>query len=303
MAYNAEDYVDLKNPTAFTSVYKVNKTLGHDKSDVKKHLLNFDAYRLHHPAPKRFARRVVYSPFPNSTWGLDLAEIEIRRDSKSNYGKNYILVCIDFFDRHAWFEAIKYKRASDVLNAFKKIVERSGRKPEKLTSDYGREFDNKHFKEYCAENNIHQYFTNSPIKCSLCERIIKTIFSIIARYKTYYKTKRFVHKLRDFEYIYNNTYHRSIKTTPANVSDENYWDVYEALYGKIPKKQKPTLAVGTVVLKRNDKPIFTKGYAQTFDKDFYTITQVKDTNPPTYLIKGTDGQLKRAFYRKELLPI
>lgn len=301
MGYTSEKYLDLKNPTAYSSVYKVHKTLGYKKEDIKKQLLKHDGYKLHFPAPKRFRRRKVYSPFPNSTWGLDLAEI--KKYSKSNYGRNYILVCIDFFDRHAWFVALKNKAADTVLDAFKTILERSGRKPERVTSDFGREFENKKFKTFCEQNNIHQFFTSSPIKCSICERLIRSLFQIISRYMTENNTKRFTTKLKDFEFLYNNSYHRSIKRTPASVTKENYWQVYDALYGKIPAKPKPTLAVGDSVLKRKDKPLFTKGYSQTFDKDVYKVIEVKHTNPPTYKIEGGAGRLDRSFYSRELLRV
>jgi len=187
MEYTAEDFVDLTNPTAFTSVHKVTKTLGLKKKNVKRQLLQQNAYRLHFPAPKKFARRRVFSPYTDANWGLDLAEI--KKFSKSNYNKHYILVCIDFFSKHAWFRALKTKTAVEVLDAFKDIIESSGRKPERLTSDYGREFVNSKFKSYCEENNIRQYFTNSPIKCSQCERLVRTLFQIISKYMTHHNTQ------------------------------------------------------------------------------------------------------------------
>lgn len=296
-----ETFVNLKNPTAFTSVHKVHRATGGKKNYIKKQLLKHDAYKLHHPAPKRFPRRRVYSPYPNFTWGLDLAEIT--KYSKSNYNKRYILVCIDFFDRHAWFEPLKTKNTDEVLNAFKNILDRSERKPQSIFHDRGNEFVSRVFKTYCAENNIKQYATFSSVKCSMCERLIRTLFQIISKYMTHHNTKRFIHKLKDFEYIYNNSYHRSIKTNPANVNDDNYWEVYQAQYGRIKKQFKPRLQIGDTVLKVKDKPVFTKGYSQTFDSEPYTVYKVNSTNPPTYLIKNDDGKQQRAYYEKELLLI
>lgn len=301
MEYTSQDFVDLTNPTAFTSVHKITKTLGHNKRRVRGQVLKQDAYRLHYPSPKRFLRRRVFSPYTDANWGLDLAEI--KKFSKSNYNKNYILVCIDFFSKHAWFRSLKTKTAEEVLNAFKDIIETSSRKPERLTSDYGKEFVNSKFKQFCEENNIHQYFTNSPIKCSQCERLVRTLFNLISKYLTHHNTRRFIHKLNDFEFIYNNSFHRSIQRTPASVSKENHWEVFDALYNKVPKKKKPTLSVGDVVLRVRDKPLFTKGYAQTFEKEQYFVSKVLITNPPTYKIEGQEGILARAYYRKELLKL
>nr|DAC81371.1 TPA_asm: integrase [Orchesella springtail adintovirus] len=299
MEYTSEDFVDLENPTAFTSVHKIVKTLGHSVNKVKQQVLKQNAYRLHHPAPRKFERRRIFSPYTDANWGLDLAEI--RKFSSSNYNKNYILVCIDFFSKHAWFRPLKTKSAKEVLAAFRDILDSSERKPERLTSDYGKEFINSKFKGYCKENNILQYFTNSPIKTSIAERLIRTLFQMISKYMTHHKTKRFIQKLKSFEFIYNNSYHRSIKRAPSTVSKENHGEVFEALYGNVPKKQKPTLHVGDTVLRVLDKPIFTKGYTQNFESSPYTVTKVRDTNPPTYEIEGEDGKIARAYYRKELL--
>ena len=57
------------------------------------------------------------------------------------------------------------------------------------------------------------------------------------------------------------------------------------------------------MLRVKDKPLFTKGYSQTFDKEPYTVKEVKRTNPPTYLIENEDAKPKCAFYQRELLKI
>ena len=79
--------------------------------------------------------------------------------------------------------------------------------------------------------------------------------------------------------------------------------MYDALYSKIPVKPKPTLSVGDSVLRVRDKPLFTKGYSQTFEKDIYKVAEVKHTNPPTYKIEGENGELDRSFYSRELLRV
>lgn len=300
MAHASIKFTDLKSPTAFTSVYKIHKQTGKRKDDIKKKLLELDAYRLHHPAPNKFKRRQVFSPYPNYVWGMDLVEI---KNKASNWGKKYVLTCIDFFDRSAWFEALKSKHGEEVLAAFIRILERSKRKPEKITSDHGRELKNRHFTKFCNENNIVQYFTNSPMKCSICERLNRTLFQIVSKYMTHFKTKRFVNKIPQFEKIYNQSYHRSIGMPPANVNKENVAEVYNRLYGKQPTKRKPTFSVGDLVLRKLDKPLFTKGYAQTFENKTFSVYMVRNTNPPTYMLENEDGKLDRAYYAPELLKL
>lgn len=300
MAFTGKQFTDLKSSTAFTSVHKIHKETRKSKPAIKRKLLELDAYRLHHPAPNKFKRRQVFSPYPNYVWGMDLVEV---KHKKSNWNKKYVLTCIDFFDRYAWFEPLKTKSGEEVLAAFKKILKRSKRKPEKITSDHGRELKNRHFTKFCEENNITQYFTNSPLKCSICERLNRTLFQMIAKYMTHLNTKRFINKLPQFEKIYNNSYHRSIGMPPAKVDRTNQGTVYNTLYGTTRLNRKPKLSVGDVVLRKLDKPLFTKGYAQTFEKEPYTVNVVKNTNPPTYLIENEEGRVARAYYEPELLRV
>jgi hypothetical protein len=53
---------------------------------------------------------------------------------------NYLLTVIDCFSKKAWAEPIKFKRASDTFEAFKKIFEESGRTPLHIHVDGGNEF-------------------------------------------------------------------------------------------------------------------------------------------------------------------
>ena len=138
----------------------------------------------------------------------------------------------------------------------------------------------------------------------MCERLIRTLFQIISKYMTHHNTKRFINKLGDFEFIYNNSYHRSIKRTPASVNSSTWWKTYEAQYGIPVPHKNPKLQSGDKVLRVKDKPVFTKGYSQTFGKEPFTIVEVKKSNPPTYIIASDDdGKLRRSFYERELIKI
>ena len=47
--------------------------------------------------------------------------------SKYNKGNKYLLCAIDLFSKYAWFIPIKDKKATSIVNAFKKIISK-GRK-------------------------------------------------------------------------------------------------------------------------------------------------------------------------------
>ena len=52
------------------------------------------------------------------------------------------------FSRYAWVIAIKDKKGTSIVNAFKKILSDSGRKPNKIWTDQGSEFYDNSFKDF-----------------------------------------------------------------------------------------------------------------------------------------------------------
>ena len=60
--------------------------------------------------------------------------------SKYNIGIKCLLCAIDFFSKYAWVIPLKDKKATSIVNAFKKILSDSNRKPNKIRVDQGSEF-------------------------------------------------------------------------------------------------------------------------------------------------------------------
>ena len=59
-------------------------------------------------------------------------------------GFKYILTVLDSYTRYAWCVLLKDKKGKTVANAFKDIMKKSKRKPNKLFVDEGKEFYNQH---------------------------------------------------------------------------------------------------------------------------------------------------------------
>ena len=57
--------------------------------------------------------------------------------SLSKYNKiiKYVLCAIDLFGKYAWVIPIKGKKSTSIVNAFKKILNNSNRKPNKIWVD------------------------------------------------------------------------------------------------------------------------------------------------------------------------
>ena len=93
---------------------------------------------LHKPIIRKFQKRKVYSGFKGNIWGADLADMQLI--SKYNKGFRFLLCVIDGFRKYTWVVPLKDKKGVSTVNAFKKILDKSGRKPNKIWVDKGSEF-------------------------------------------------------------------------------------------------------------------------------------------------------------------
>ena len=94
------------------------------------------------------------------------------------------MCAIDLFSKYAWVIPIKYKKGTGIVNAFKKILSDSNRKPNKIWVDQGSEFYNKSFKDFLKINNIEMYSTFNEGKSVVAERFIRTLKNKIFKHMT-----------------------------------------------------------------------------------------------------------------------
>ena len=98
------------------------------------------AEELHKPVIKNFKKRKVYSSFKDNIWSVDLADMQLI--SKCNKRIKYLLCVIDLFSGYAWIIPLKNKKGETIVEEFKKILDDSNRKPNKIWVDHGSEFYN-----------------------------------------------------------------------------------------------------------------------------------------------------------------
>ena len=70
--------------------------------------------------------------------GADLADMQLI--SKFNKGFRFLLCVIDIFSKYSWVVPLKDKKGLSIVNAFQVILDKSGRKPNKIWVDRGSEF-------------------------------------------------------------------------------------------------------------------------------------------------------------------
>ena len=216
--------------------------------------------------------------------------------SKFNKRFRFLLCVTDSFSKYAWAVPLKDKKCTSIVNAFQKILNQSGRKPNKIWVDKGSEFYNNSFKKWLKDNDIERYSILNEGKSVVAESFIRILKNKIYKYMTATSKNVYINKLDDMINEYNNTYHRTIKMKPVDVKDNTYIDFEKEVNDKDPK-----FKVGNHVRISKYKNIFAKGYMPNWSEEVFVIKKVKNTVPWTYVINDRDGEeIIGTFNEKEL---
>lgn len=202
-------------------------------------------------------------------------------------------------------EPLLRKTTEATIEGFRKILARAPYHPDRCQSDKGKEFDSNKFKKFMKDNGIIYNTTSNPdVKASCAERSIRTLKQKFFKYLTYADTFTFIDKLQDFVKAYNNTYHRTIKMKPIEVTDRNILQVYENIKEsqRMPvKKSKPKLKVDDYVRISKSKNVFAKGYDRNWCREVFRVKKVLHREPIVYRIVDLSGEeITGTFYELEL---
>lgn len=223
-----KEYTDPAKPGSYTGIRKFTRELkkkGHNvKKKVEKALQAVDSYTLY-----------------KTVRNLDLLELS-QEMVKANGGVRFLLTVIDVFTRFAWAVPLKSKTSYSVVQGFKQILGQKSpllgyRRPFKIRSDSGKEFNNASFLSLLKDNGIHHFVNRNYPKANYVERFNLTIQRKLHRHMQKTKSWEFVSILPDIMKSYNETYHRGIKMAPSEVTYENEKQVYLAQYDRKRKKE------------------------------------------------------------------
>jgi hypothetical protein len=299
-----EIYNDASQPGSLSGLenfYRVlkSKKIKIKRPELKNWLSTQNVYTRHKPIVKQFPRNQVITRGIDDLWQIDLADLQ--KISKFNDNNRYLVTCIDVFSKFAWVVPIKNKKSDTVLEAFKFIVNSSGRKPTFLQSDQGTEFLNSKFKEYLSEIDVGFYYVNSELKASVIERFNRTIKEKIYKYFTLKNTERYIDILDTLIQTYNNSYHRSIKTLPSKVNKENEKTIHQILYKKDSRDKVFNFEVGQTVRITKYKHIFEKGYTPKWTDEIFKVKYQIPRDPVVYKIEDLNNEeIEGVFYEPEL---
>ena len=267
-------------------------------SEKKKEI----AKEIFSPVIKKFQRIQIQTHYKDECWSIDL----IDRSSLSKYNKNYkfIFTILDKHTKYAWAIPLKDKSGKSTTTAFKSLIEKAKRKPDKIWSDRGKEFYNKTFLDFLKQIEIQIYSTNSDLKATFVECFNRTLLDIIKE-PMYIEGKAcWLNHLDAALQKYNNRVHGTTKMTPFEMSTNQKLipnNTEGALRNNFKNKQ-PKFQVGDYVRVPDKRNLYSKGYTTNWNRELFKIHKINPTNPVTYgLVDESNEQIERKYYEQELL--
>jgi len=305
--YLSSIYYDPKHPASYsgpTKLYKVAKAAGKKISlrQIREWLKGQETYTLHRQVRRKFPRNKVVVDGIDEQWDADLMDMVSL--SSHNDGVRFVLVAIDIFSRYLWMRPLKTKQGKEVVSAFASIFAER-RKAVRVRTDRGTEFTGHLTQQFFKEQGVIHFVTHNEVKANYAERVIKTIKGRIFKYFTKKQTYTYIDHLQDFVHSYNNTYHRSIKMKPADVTKENETALLEQQYVQAYKKKpipKFKFDVGDTVRISYLRHAFMREYEQKWTEEIFVVTKkyVRDGLPIYKLTEYNKEPIEGTFYEQEL---
>lgn len=300
-------YYSLTEPSALSGITRLYRAVKKhhpkvNRSDVEAWLRKQDTYTLHRPAHRKLrAEPRVYVKHVDDQWCIDLCDMS--NIAVHNDGYRYMLTCIDVLSKFAWAEKVKRKNRNDVTEAMQRILLSTPRRPKRIESDKGTEFYNSQFRVLLDSVGAEHFSSNSRHKASVVERFNRTIKNLLYRSFSARNSYNWIDVLQDAVNLYNNRYHRSIKTAPSKVTLANEKLVWERLYSSKPRPGK-LLEQGQLVRISKIKRMFEKGYLPNYTEEVFKIVAVKKGLPHRYELEDLLGEsIKGRFVAEELSPV
>ena len=255
---------------------------------------------LHRSARKNFPRKPFKIIAINESWQGDLCDLSAY--AKLNKGYKWIALYIDNFSKFIYVRPMKDKSSKSVVNATKEILDESGVTPKNLQTDNGKEYYNSSFSNLMKKYGINHYSTFSNLKASIAERAIKTIKNKIWKHFSMLGQYKWVDYLDEIVRIYNSKdIHRTIGIPPAKVNKNNEKRIYNKAYNYPIQYVKSKFKIGDKVRISKYKGVFTKGYVGSWSTEIFTIRNVSEKYPTTYLLQDYEDKLiSGRFYEEEL---
>uniref|UniRef100_A0A914GUJ9 Integrase catalytic domain-containing protein n=1 Tax=Globodera rostochiensis TaxID=31243 RepID=A0A914GUJ9_GLORO len=302
-------YNNPSSPAAFAGVSALwkearKKIKDLRRKDVQNYLEGHRTYTLMRPRRVRFPRAKTVAAGFMTDVQVDLADFQTL--SRHNRGHRYLLVAIDVLSKRLFVVPLRNKRAEEMLEAFKQLIEQMPMVPHRIFSDKGTEFKNRLLKEYFAEQEIEKHEPNhSSVKASIAERAIRNVKQRLYRYFAQKENLNWVDVVQKIVDGINRSPSRVHGMRPIDINFQNAQQVWKRMYGKQAGSKRQRFHKDEFVRMSREKGQFEKGYLPNYGDEILEVDEVlKKVRPVRYKLRDDKGEkFKGSFYQQELVRV
>ena len=275
------------------------------KKQVGEFLKSQTEFTIHREVKRKFPRRRAIIPYAGYQVEVDCAYMT--QYAEKNDGHGYFLVAIDCFSKLARTAPLKSLKASEVSKSLESLLSQFD-KVERVRSDMGSEFKAKVTQSMFRRLGIKHFYAGNEKKSHFAERLIKTLKSLIFRYLTSKNTHRWIDQLQSFTENYNNTFHRSIKRSPASVSTSDEHRLSKLMYDTAVVTWKSPVFkfdLNDTVRISALKASFSRNYDEKWSREYFLVSAREIRQAiPVYSLKDLQNEpLQSSYYQHELQKI
>ena len=194
-------YFDPRHPTSLKGTNKLYHAIKEDGryrlplSKICTWLQNQESFSLYKPVRREFKKLRVIIGGLHDQYDADLANMQ--KLEEKNDGVRFLLIVIDVFSHHLWVEPLLNKTEESVIEAFRRIFQRTP-KQRWLQTDCGGKFKGQKVGDYFDSINVkHWSAHNDEMKANYVDCIICTLKSSLWNYMRKIKRYRYVDVLQD----------------------------------------------------------------------------------------------------------
>lgn len=307
-------YFNPINPSSFGGINKLERFIKEkgkhniSRKEIQDWLQSQEVHTTNILPSYFIKRRKVVVPYIDYMWDIDTASM--RDYMKKNAGFGYFVLAIDIMSRYVWCQPIKSPTGDEVKKALHNIF-KEGRRPDKIRSDKGTEYNNNKVQSYLHSEGIEHFVTQNEVKANYSERCIQTIKGKLMRYMRSKQTVKWFDQLQNITTSYNETFHRSIKQSPASVTKKDEDKIWNLMYFPsnfstlIPKKLSYKFEIGDVVRITKLRHPFQRYYSEHWTNELFIIKErnIRQYIPVYILTDYARDPIEGIFYERELQKI
>ena len=262
------------------------------KSFVDEWLKKQQAIQMNNVKVGKKIYKPIYSDAPYA-FQIDLTFFP--RYKKQNNGYNVLYTAININTRFAYAYYSKTKDMNTILDMFKKQEEKTI--INSVSCDYGTEFKNKEFIDYCKKHEIELFFIkNDSHKLGIINRFHRTIKEKLTKHFSANNTVNWVDVIDDIVYNYNHSVNRGIGVEPYKVNSFIENDIIQE------KKKETTnieskldvIVVGDKCRIKKKDVLFEDKMKSKYSHTIYTVTRVKTNSLYIVNNKGEEQKVKKS---------